>query len=244
MFKKAIHRKLYEYVVEEIGQRIIRGSYLPGETLPNEESLCKEFGVSRGVLREATKVLSQKGLILTRPKIGTQIRQPSEWNLFDADILIWKLKTGDKRKSLKNALEVRRIIESEAAKLAALRAADHELETIRRLYTEMEKALEDEAQFDHEKHTQLDLMFHNAILAACHNELIAQLANTMQQALLTVRQIDRQDIEAQRRELPAHLSILDAIFHHDPEGAYNATQALMDHIWRDIQRNLETTEEK
>ena len=71
MLSKNVRRKLYEYVVDELGLRIIRGDYLPGNTLPNEDSLCKELHVSRGVLREAMKVLIRKGLLESRPKTGT-----------------------------------------------------------------------------------------------------------------------------------------------------------------------------
>ena len=86
MLNRNMHRKLYEYVEEMIGLRIIKGEYRPRDTLPNEDALCTEFGVSRGVIREAVKVLHKKGLVLPRPKIGTQIQPTSQWNLFDADV--------------------------------------------------------------------------------------------------------------------------------------------------------------
>ena len=102
-----IHRKLYEYLVKEIGNQIVSGDIDPGDTLPNEDSLCQTYGVSRGVLREATKVLAQKGLILTRPKIGTQVQPRESWNLFDADIMLWTLNSGHKMAFLKKVTEVR-----------------------------------------------------------------------------------------------------------------------------------------
>ena len=90
MTYNTIHRKLYEHVEEAIGLRIITGDFKPKDTLPNEDALCAEFGVSRGVIREAVKVLQKKGLVVPRPKIGTQIQPKSQWNLFDADVLYWK----------------------------------------------------------------------------------------------------------------------------------------------------------
>ena len=107
MLKKPLPRKLYEYVVEEIGLRIIKGEFKPGDTLPNEDNLCKQFEVSRGALREATKLLAQKGLIRTRPKTGTVVQPHQEWNLFDAKILLCKLETGDKLDFLTKVTEVR-----------------------------------------------------------------------------------------------------------------------------------------
>ena len=85
-------QKLYQYVVESIGSRIIEGAYAPGTTLPNEDTLCRELDVSRGVLREAVKVLTAKGLIQTRPKTGTLVLTPKHWNLFDGEVLVWKLR--------------------------------------------------------------------------------------------------------------------------------------------------------
>ena len=59
MNMRAMHRKLYEYVVEEIGLKIMRGDVSPGDTLPNEDTLCEQYGVSRGVLREAGLVRTE-----------------------------------------------------------------------------------------------------------------------------------------------------------------------------------------
>ena len=57
---------------------------------PNEAELCKQLGVSRSILREAVKVLADKGMVQVRPRSGTRARTRSEWNLLDADILCWQ----------------------------------------------------------------------------------------------------------------------------------------------------------
>jgi len=230
MFKRAFHRKLYEYVVEEIGLRIIRGQYRPGDTLPNEDALCLELEVSRGVLREATKVLAQKGMIRSRPKIGTQVRPRKEWNLFDADVLIWKFKTGDKADFLKTVTEVRAIIESQAARMAAENAGPQEIESMYALYGEMADCLTDGTSYDDEAYIQLDFRFHAALLEASHNELLAQIGYTLRRALITARQIDVQDHDIALSSLPMHLQMVDAIAARDPDAAYRATQAMFDQV--------------
>ncbi len=111
MKNKPYHRKLYQYIVEELGQRIVQGRYQAPDVLPTEDKLCEELSVSRGVLREATKVLTQKGLIQTRPRVGTQVLPRDCWNLFDADVLLWRLQVEDKFTFLKTVTEVRRIID-------------------------------------------------------------------------------------------------------------------------------------
>src|SRR3954454_24999254 len=78
-------RGLLGRVVNTIGRRIIAGELAPGTSLPNEADLCVQLGVSRTIVREATKVLASKGLLESRPKTGTRIRSPESWNLLDSD---------------------------------------------------------------------------------------------------------------------------------------------------------------
>ncbi len=234
MNTRPMHRKLYEYVVEEIGLRIMKGDARPGDTLPNEDALCKQYGVSRGVLREATKVLTQKGLIRTQPKVGTRIQPRENWNLFDADVLLWKLKVGNKLDFLKNVTEVRRIIESEAARYAAQRTDKKEIGNIRACYEQLAGTLEDEVSYDYDTYLESDMAFHAAILSACRNELLAQIGYTMRQAVHTARKADTHDIDTQRESLPFHRSMLEAIATHDTEKAYQASQAMFDQVWEHL----------
>ncbi len=234
MLESNIRRKLYEYVVDEIGLRIINGRYRPGDTLPNEDALCREFDVSRGVVREAMKVLVQKGLVVLRPRTGTRVRPRREWNLFDPDVLLWKYRSGEKEAFIDNIMEMRRIIESEAAMRAASRAGEREVNRIRHVYEEMEAMImaQDEALW--EDCVLLDMQFHMAILESCGNELIAQIGHTMRHCLLTARENDRHDFKAHREALPAHRAILDAILDRKPQAAREATRALIDRVWQEM----------
>ncbi len=232
MASASFHRKLYEYLVEEIGHKIVTGDFNPGDTLPNEDTLCKTYGVSRGVLREATKVLTQKGLICTRPKIGTLIQPRQEWNLFDSDILLWTLKSGDKRAFLKKITEVRRIIESEACRYTAERATNEEITVIRSWYDKMGATLKDSSGYTYDKYLEVDMAFHTSILDACHNEVLAQIGHTMRQAVQAARKADLRDISTQQASLPYHSAILKSIQRHDPEAAYKASLAMFDQVWK------------
>ena len=228
---RKLHRNLYEYVVEELGLRIIRGDYLPGDTLPNEDLLCREFEVSRGVLREATKVLVQKGLIRSRPRIGTRVQASELWNLFDPDLLTWKLRDGGKEHVFfKKVTEVRRMVESEGARLAAIRADEGEIATIQTVYEQLADLLADSDRYRYETYLPLDVKFHTAILDASHNELLAQIGLLMRQAVLAARRLDTWDLNIQRESLPYHLAILEAIRQHAPESAYQASQAMFDQV--------------
>ena len=232
MAQNSMHRKLYEHVEEAIGLKIIKGEYSTEDTLPNEDALCEEFGVSRGVIREAVKVLHKKGLVVPRPKIGTQIQPQSHWNLFDADVLVWKLETGDKLAFLKKVTEVRVIIESEAAKFSAERATAGEIEEIKLLYNQLEYIFSNKNNFNYEAYLEADMAFHTAILESSHNELLAQIGRTMRHAIQTARQADIHDVEVLADSLPFHAAIVKAIKSKKPAKAYKASCDMFDQVWK------------
>jgi len=229
---KTYHRKLYQYVVEEIGQQIIKGQYGIGDILPTEDRLSEEMQVSRGVLREAIQVLAQKGLIQTRPRIGSQILPRKNWNLFDADVLVWRLQIEDKTTFLQDVTDVRRLIESEAAKQAAIRATDAEIDDIKTVLGQLQEMLNDPTNYDYDAYLALDIRFHAMILEASHNDLLAQIGRTIRDAVHQARKIDTNDIGIQRESLPYHAAISENIEKKDPGAAYDASQAMFDNIWQ------------
>jgi DNA-binding FadR family transcriptional regulator len=77
-------------LVSLMGQRIVSGDLQPGEVLPDQTELSRQFGVSRTVIREATKVLTAKGMVDSRPKRGTMILPREHWHLLDPDVLAWQ----------------------------------------------------------------------------------------------------------------------------------------------------------
>jgi DNA-binding FadR family transcriptional regulator len=236
MNNKHYHRKLYQYIIEELGQRIVQGRYRNPDVLPTEDRLCGELNVSRGVLREATKVLTQKGLIQARPRVGTMVMPRDHWNLFDPDVLLWRLQVEDKSTFLQTVTEVRRMIESEAARLAASRAEPGEVSTMKSLLEQMGGLLSDDKHYIYEKYLEIDIVFHASILKACHNDLLSQIGSTMREAVHQARAHDADDIEIQRESLPFHAAIVDGIARKDPEAAYNASQQMFDDVLQSIIR--------
>src|SRR5215471_2595671 len=139
-FTSLQRQNLPEQVVREIGLSIMRNDFKPGEALLSEPELSLQFNVSRPVLREALKLLSAKGLIESRPKTGTRVRPRSDWNLLDPDVLAWQLEAGPTREFLRDALELRQLIEPAAARLAAGRATDEEIAALQAAFTAMSEA--------------------------------------------------------------------------------------------------------
>src|SRR5690606_17190285 len=80
MIKSTSPRNLHAHVMHELGRRIVGGELRPGEVLPREELLAEQMNVSRTALREAMKVLSAKGLVESRTKVGTRVRDPRHWH--------------------------------------------------------------------------------------------------------------------------------------------------------------------
>ncbi len=77
----------HAYVVEGLACRILRGDVQPHASLPREDELTQEFGVSRTVVREATKTLQAMGLVVTGPRTGTRVQPMHRWRLFDPQVM-------------------------------------------------------------------------------------------------------------------------------------------------------------
>src|ERR1700704_6866187 len=109
---------LHRQVVEGVGRRIGRGDLRPGDVVDITE-IQGRYGASRTAVREAIKVLSAKGLVAARARYGTYVRPRAEWNVLDADVLQWQEGSTTNLRLLRNLDEVRRIVEPQAARLAA-----------------------------------------------------------------------------------------------------------------------------
>lgn len=171
-------------VVDALGHRIVSGDFKAGSLLPSETELEREYAVSRTVIREAAKILSAKGLVTVRQRHGTSVNPREQWSWLDGELIGWLSIGRIAKEELLAFSEVRRIIEPEAAALAALRASDIQRQKISAAY---ERMVCDQA--DPELAVAADKAFHLAILEATQNPVLQSL---------------RQAIEA----------ILDAVFPH------------------------------
>jgi DNA-binding FadR family transcriptional regulator len=119
-------RNYHSYVINEVGRAIVSGDMPVGSSLPGDAEMMDRFGVSRTVLREALKTLEAKGLVEARAKVGTRVLPQSRWNLFDRQILAWKLESGPSPAFLASFQTIRESLEVQAARLAAQhREAEH-----------------------------------------------------------------------------------------------------------------------
>ncbi|TMA22960.1 MAG: FadR family transcriptional regulator, partial [Deltaproteobacteria bacterium] len=130
-------RGLHGELVHAVGLQIVKGELQPGDPLPTDLDSDSERGVSRTVVREAIKVLAAKGLVVSRPKTGTHVRERRFWNLMDPDVLAWRLEADPTDTFFVDVFELRRLIEPAAARLAAERATAEEVAALEADFAEM-----------------------------------------------------------------------------------------------------------
>ncbi|RDS86148.1 FadR/GntR family transcriptional regulator [Dyella psychrodurans] len=214
-------RNLHGHVVRELGRRIVTGELRPGDVLPREETLAESMEVSRTALREALKVLSAKGLIEARPKIGTRVRKLEFWNQLDADVLSWRCASMPTDDFVSKLVEMREIIEPAAAAAAARRRTAAQLIKIDNAYQQMD------ASRNSDEWAVADLSFHDAVLQATGNELMISLFSVVESALGMFFVLSAQTAGDFRYSLPHHHKVLEAIRRQQPEVARKAMQAMI-----------------
>ncbi|HEY7179659.1 MAG TPA: FadR/GntR family transcriptional regulator [Gaiella sp.] len=228
-------RGLHGEVVHTIGLQIVSGELRPGDPLPPEDELTADISVSRTVLREAVRVLAAKGLVQARPKTGTRVRERSEWNILDPDVLSWRTEALHDQKLYEETTEVRLAIEPLAARLAATRASDDEVAAITEAYAGMESGVG-----ERDAYLAADLEFHSRILGSCHNELLEHLGRVLRAVLRATFMLTTSPSRSRRRALPLHRAILDGIVAGDEDAAENAAKILIADTAADIRRLART----
>lgn len=165
-------------VTRSIGIDIIAGRYGAGAKLPVDAELTLQFGVSRPVLRESVKTLVAKGLLTTKARVGTVVRERAAWNMFDADVLAWHLDAGIDPRFLSDLAEIRLAVEPHAAGLAAERRSEEDLAQMRAALARM--AAEDGASSGF---AEGDLDLHLAIANASGNPFMRSIGAVVEAAL-------------------------------------------------------------
>ena len=211
-------------VAEALALRILGGNYSPAKPLPNEMALLSEFGVSRTCLREALQMLGAKGLVRSRPKLGTFVREPHDWNYLDADILRLRQRVVPKPVFLRELFAVRRMVEPETAALSAVNATPAML-------AKMQIAVLDMARFSgarNEELTEADVAFHRLLLAASGNALLSGLGACIEEALRASISITSHPDVGSRFALDKHLAVFEAVCDGNAGAARNNMSALLD----------------
>jgi DNA-binding FadR family transcriptional regulator len=215
------HRDLHGRVTHELGSAILRGDFPPQLPLPREAVLMERFGVSRTVLREALRTLTSKGLIESRPKVGTRVRTRDAWNLLDADVLEWYARVAPPMQFALKLQEMREMIEPFAAALAA---DNHDPATRERL-TNAHAAMVAAQNVD--EWVRADLDFHVCVLAACSNELLIPLGTLIERTLEGQLRLNAKRADTFNASLAEHTAVFQAIIARDAKAARRAMAELL-----------------
>ncbi|MDH5906005.1 FadR family transcriptional regulator [Vibrio splendidus] len=171
-------RSLHVQVAREIARGILSGDLPQGSIIPGEMALCEQFGISRTALREAVKLLTSKGLLESRPKIGTRVVDRAYWNFLDPQLIEWMDGLTDVDQFCSQFLGLRRAIEPEACALAAKFATAEQRIELSEIFQKMVEV--DEAEvFDQERWTDIDTRFHSLIFNATGNDFYLPFGNIL-----------------------------------------------------------------
>jgi DNA-binding FadR family transcriptional regulator len=214
-------------VTAELAQRIVRRSYPAGTVLPPEPVLCETFGVSRTVIREAVKVLQEKGLVQVRQGSGTRVNSHAQWNVLDELVLGAAIAEDRSLAILDDLVVTRRLLESDMAQVAARTAGPDALEMLRTLVDRMDELVGDTPSY--EEH---DRLFHDAIMQASGNRIARGVVRSLQaQAITTPGYQGRSDRELCQASNLGHRRVYECIAARDGEGAREAMSAHITDAW-------------
>lgn len=216
-------RKAYEQVADQLRELIMAGQLAQGERLPNEALMATEFGVSRATIREALRALTAQNLIRTVKGGGggSYVTVPSVDHISEFVHANLNLLSDSRSVSLDELLEARELLEIPAARLAATRQSQGDLDALRAAIPA-----------DHERFTTADQFtynadFHTAVIKICDNALLgiaAQPIFTLLQTNLARSSLGRGFHRAINRH---HVAIADAIEAGDGDGA---EREMRDHL--------------
>ncbi|WP_261818102.1 FadR/GntR family transcriptional regulator [Vibrio gallicus] len=169
-------RRIHVQVARQIARKILSGELDEGQKLPCETDLCEVFGVSRTALRESTKLLSAKGLIVSKPKVGTRICPRTQWHFLDPQLLEWIEDLEDNQPFLSQFLGLRKAIEPEACALAAINATVEQRKELSKHFQKMSDAAH---AINYDEWTINDHEFHKTIFLATGNQFYIPFSNIL-----------------------------------------------------------------
>ena len=224
--------RLANAVASELEKRILEGSLKSGDKLPSERVLALDLGVSRPSLREAIQQLVSRGLLTTRHGGGTFVTDRLEAHFVDP----WQDMLKGNPLLHRDLLEVRQMLEAQAASLAADRATDVDISRLDAIYAALEDCY---TRGDLSACVDADVAFHQAVAEASHNVLVGHLTASLMRVIhghvsnnlthLHTRPQRWSQLRAQ------HRAIWEAIREHKPQEAALAASEHIDFVRQSIE---------
>lgn len=236
-YKPVSSERIYEKIVSQIEEQILDGRLKEGNQLGSERELSEQFQVGRAAVREAIKVLKEKGLVSVQPGKGTFITNDISEKAKDSLAFLMKLRTNEVD-AFRKLIELRCIFEPDIAALAAERATEEDIERMRKAVETMDNARE-----DMDAYVESDIQFHQTIAKATKNDLIDSVLHPIIDLLYEQRKknymLGYSPIHAQA----AHKRILKAIAARNSRMARLAMKDHLNQVIRDIEGEYSASEE-
>ncbi|MFI7679067.1 FadR/GntR family transcriptional regulator [Actinophytocola sp. NPDC049390] len=214
---------LVDQVIDQLREAVRQGEWPVGSRIPTEPKLASTLGVGRNTVREAVRALSHSGLLEVRQGDGTYVRATSE-----VSGAIRRLCGAE----LREVLQVRRMLEVEAARIAATGRTDEELARLRDLHDQRDAAQRDARFADF---VRADAEFHLAVVACAHNGLLTELYRGLTETITaSVAATTHQELGP--AEHIQHRGIIDAIADRDAARAAEEAAEFLDELLADLDR--------
>lgn len=219
-------RKKYELIADRLMTRIRSGEFQPGDRLPAERVLAKEYDVSRSVIREAVRAMEQMGCVESRVGGGSYVKIPDISNIADPFSMIFEQDVAFSEE----LIETRLILETHIARLAAQRRTEQQLAAMEQTLQDMETALQ-----KNERCEALDAQFHEQLAQASGNRALALVTSAYSEVINRSIKLTRHMDDVPPEALEDHEKILAAVAAKDGRAA---EQRMRQHL-NNAQKNLQ-----
>ncbi|UUU35066.1 FadR family transcriptional regulator [Streptomyces sp. CA-210063] len=215
-------RGLHGRVLETLGPAITAGEYPPGSVLRTDE-LAHTFDVSRSVMREAVRVLESMHLVESRRRVGVIVRPSVEWNVYDPQVIRWRLAGADRPRQLRSLTVLRSAVEPIAAGLAARHATAEQCAELTECAIGMVAHSRGHKLEGYLRH---DVAFHRLILNASGNEMFARLGDVVEEVLAGRTHHAVMFDDPDPAAVTLHVQVAEAIREHDALRAEELTREI------------------
>ncbi len=221
-------------VVNTILEQIFSGVLHAGASIASETEITRQTDVSRTAVREAIHLLKSKGILASKPKRGNIIQSFEQWNHLDADVIAWVRSSRFVNSFLEHVLEIRLVIEPQAAALAAVRASTSNMLTIERALEQMERAVGEKTMS--KVAVMGDILFHESILMASSNMILIQFNDLFSAAIEMSIDLTFSQSEEIELSLKRHRELFEAIYQRNPMEARKKSLMVLKQSAKDFKR--------
>ena len=225
------HPKVRWQVIEYLLNQVLSQSLKVGEQIPSTSDLCSTLGVSRTAVREGMSVLVSKGMLASKQGEGSSVQPLSSWMLLDPEVLCWLRESDMANSIIEHLVEIRLIIEPEAAALASIRGTMEQFMAMGEALGRMSTGKNARTP----QSTQGDVDFHNIILEASGNIFLSRLRDLCMVSVELIVRLTFEKVESVEATIENHTRLYEAIRSRNSELARREAKRVLSKTVYDLQ---------